>query len=92
MPPEIVDAIAPLIAFISIGTMVLIGMKMRYQYKSSQLQQQKPEELERISDAITELYDQTRTLREEISSLEERLDFHERLLTRPREPLDTPAP
>lgn len=73
-------------AMLGIGTFVLIGMKMRFDHKAKMLQQPKgAEEVERLADAMDSMYEQTRALREDIGELQERLDFHERLLTRPKD-------
>jgi hypothetical protein len=86
MPPEFFDGLMAMVAMISIGSFVLVGMKMRYQYKSKMLEQPKnAEEIERLADAMDSMYEQTRALRDDIGELQERLDFHERLLTRPKE-------
>jgi len=83
MPPELFEGLIAMTAMISIGGFVLIGMKMRYQHKSKMLDQPKSaEDLERLADAMDSMYEQTRSLREEIGELQERLDFHERLLAR----------
>ena len=58
----------------------------RYQYKAKMLEQPKSsEELERLADAMDAIYEQSRGLREDIGELQERLDFHERLLTKGKE-------
>ncbi len=82
MPPEIVEAIAPLIAMLGIGTFILFGMKMRLTDKLAQ--QKDHEALELITDAIDRLMDETHGMHEEIIELQERIDFHERLLTQPK--------
>ena len=86
MPPDLMEGIMAITAMLGIGTFVLIGMKMRFDYKSKMLDQPKStEDIERLADAMDSIYEQTRTLREDIGELQERLDFHERLLTRPKE-------
>jgi predicted nucleic acid-binding Zn-ribbon protein len=86
MDPNIIEPIMAVFGMLSIGSLVLIGMKMRYQYKSKMLEQPKSaEEIERLADAMDSMYEQTRALREDIGELQERLDFHERLLTRPKD-------
>lgn len=82
MPPQIVEAITALIGVLGIGSFVLIGMKMRLTAKLAQ--QKDPEALERITDAIDRLMDETPGMHEEIIELQERIDFHERLLTQPK--------
>ncbi len=86
MPPEIFEGVMAIFAMLSIGGIVLAGMKMQYHYKSKMLDQPKnTEDVERLVDAMDSMYEQTRSLREEIAELQERLDFHERMLARPRE-------
>jgi hypothetical protein len=51
----------------------------------------KPDEIEQVNDALDALHEQTRLLRDDVSELQERLDFHERLLTQPRDRADTPV-
>ena len=89
MPPDVLEFIAPVIVIISIGTFILIGMRMRYKYR---VPRQDPEELERITETVDAVVDQTRMLRDDVAELQERLDFHERLLTQPRkQEADTPG-
>ena len=86
MYPNIIEPIMAVFGMLSIGTLVLVGMKMRYQYKSKMLEQPKSsEELERLADAMDSIYEQSRALRDDIGELQERLDFHERLITKGKE-------
>ena len=86
MSPEIIEGIMPVIAMLGMGTFVLIGMKLRFDHKAKMLDQTKgAEDLERLAEAMDSMFEQTRALREEIGELQERLDFHERLLARPKE-------
>ncbi len=87
MPPQLIEALAPLIALTSIGTMILIGMKMRLTARlhasSNQNRDEKDrEEVERLGEAVDNLQDQVRSMRDEFSELHERVDFAERLLSR----------
>ena len=85
MQPELVVVLG----LVSIGTMVLVGMRMRFIHK---MQSRKTEELERVVDTLDALLEKTRQLREEFSGLQKRLDFQERLLGEPRgERVDTPV-
>ena len=85
MQPELIVVLG----LVSIGTMVLIGMRMRFIHK---MQGRKTEELEQVVDTLDALLENTRQLREEFSDLQERLDFQERLLGEPRgERVDTPV-
>lgn len=86
MPPQVFEAIVAVTALLGIGSFVLIGMKMRYQYKAKMLEQPKSgADMERLADAMDSIYEQTRALRDDIGELQERLDFHERLLTRSKD-------
>ena len=86
MEPAIFDGIMAVTAMLGLGTFVLIGMKMRFDHKAKMLEQPKgAEELERLTDAMDSIYEQARALREDLGELQERLDFHERLLTRPKD-------
>ena len=86
MDPNIFEPIMAVCAMLGIGTFTLIGMKMWFQHKSRLLEQPKStEEIERLADAMDSMYEQSRALREDIGELQERLDLHERLLTRGKE-------
>ncbi len=93
MPPEIVEAIAPLIAVTSIGILILIGMKMRLSAKVQLQQGSKSEDVERLADAVDGLHEEVRMLREEYAELHERMDFAERILStgKPRRALGEQA-
>ncbi len=87
MPPEvIIEAIGPLLAVISIGTMALIGMKMRLNAKAKLQQGSKGEELDRLTDAVDGLTEEIRMLRDDYGELHDRVDFAERLLARGKSP------
>ncbi len=86
MDPNIIEPIMAVFGMMSIGSLVLVGMKMRYNHKAQMMAQpKKSEELERLADAMDAIYEQSRGLRDEIGELQERLDFHERLLTKGKE-------
>jgi uncharacterized protein YlxW (UPF0749 family) len=92
MSTEILEAIGPFFAIAAMGTLVLVGMRMRYKYKIDSMPRPKSEQTERLTEAVDGLYEQAQLLRDEVSELQERLDFHERLLTKAKkEQADTPA-
>ncbi len=83
MPPDVmIEAIGPLIAVISIGTMTLIGMKMRLNAKAKLQQGSKAEDLDQLTDVAEGLTEEIRLLRDEYGELHDRVDFAERLLAR----------
>ncbi len=86
MPPEIIEFIAPLTIITTIGTMFLIGMKMRLSAKVNLQQGSKGEELDRLSDAVEGLTEEIRMLRDDYGELHDRVDFAERLLARGKSP------
>ena len=81
MPPEILEFIAPLTIITTIGTIFLIGMKMRLSAKVQLQQGSKSEDVERLADAVDGLHEEVRMLREEYTELHERMDFAERMLS-----------
>jgi hypothetical protein len=93
MPPEIVEAIAPFLAMTAIGTLILVGMKMRLSAKVQLQQGSKSEDVERLADAVDGLHEEVRMLREEYTELHERMDFAERMLSsgKPRKALGEQA-
>ena len=96
MDPVLADVLAPLIATFGIGTMVLIGMKLRYNHKARiAAQTGSSEDVDRIAHAVGDLIDEVQSLREGLVDLNERMEFSERLLTQGRpntvEQADTPT-
>lgn len=88
MPPEVIEAIGPLIAILGIGTMTLIGMKMRLNARIELQKGKGGEDVDRLADLVEGLHDDLRAVREEVAELHERVDFAERLLSsgEPRAP------
>ncbi len=86
MPPEAIEALGAWLGITTLGAFVLMGMRLRLKAKSSE-----SPKLEKLTEAVEGLYDQNQALREDVAELQERLDFHERLLTRGRETVSTPV-
>ncbi|HSG80866.1 MAG TPA: hypothetical protein VLC48_01345 [Gemmatimonadota bacterium] len=85
MSPFLVETIMPFLAMMGLGGMVLIGMKLRYQH----LQRLKgggssAEDVQRIAESVDSLKDEVRLMREEMLSINDRVEFTEKLLERPR--------
>ena len=93
MPPEILEFIAPLTIITTIGTLLLIVMKMRLSAKVRLQEGSKGEDVERLADAMDGLHEEVRMLREEYTELHERMDFAERMLStgKPRKALGEQA-
>ena len=81
MPPQIIEVIGPVMVLTTIGTIFLIGMKMRLSAKVQLQEGSKSEEVERLADAVDGLHEEVRMLREEYTELHERMDFAERMLS-----------
>jgi hypothetical protein len=83
MDPAVVEFVAPVLALTGIGTMILIGMKMRYTHlRHSKLEKGGGQEVEQLTEAVDSLRDEVRELREGMVDLYERVEFTERMLTR----------
>lgn len=81
MPPEIAEGIAVVFTIVSVGTMILIGMKMRLNARLHGSSDKHHEEIERLGDAVDGLHEQVRLMRDEFAELHERVDFTERMLS-----------
>jgi len=83
MPPAILDAIAPLIALVGLGTFSLIGLRMLLSYKARRLELSAGHrDTNGMEDLIDDLRSEVQLLRGEVGELHERVDFAERLLAR----------
>lgn len=81
MPPQIIDVIPAVMVLTTLGTIFLVGMKMRLSAKLQVQKGSKSEEVERLADAVDGLHEEVRMLREEYTELHERMDFAERMLS-----------
>jgi len=87
MPPELIEAVAPFLAIMGVGKMILIGMKMRltariHESSNRNRVEKDSEDVERLTDTVDALHEQVRLMRDEFADLHERVDFAERLLSR----------
>jgi hypothetical protein len=83
MPPQIVDAIAALIAIFGLGTFSLIGLRMFLAHKAKRLELGSGRsDTGRLEDLVEELRSEVQLLRGDVGELHERVDFAERLLAR----------
>lgn len=89
MTPEMLELIAPVLAFISIGGMILIGMKLRYTHKErTRLGGTSQKDVEQLTDTVKGLRDEVQVLRDGFLELHDRVEFAERLLERPKADAD----
>lgn len=83
MGPETLGVFIPIIIFGGAG--ILIGMKMRYSHLADmRLGSGAEQEVEHLTDTVDSLRAEVELLREEFRELDERMDFTERLLERPK--------
>ena len=83
MDPEILAIFIPIIALS--GVFTLIGLKMHYRHlEDKRLSGGAPQEGEQLADAVDNLRNEVGLLRDEFLELNERMDFTERLLERPK--------
>lgn len=78
---DLMEFVAPLFALIALGTMVLIGMKMRLNAKVASRAEVEPSALDRLTDVVENLHEDVRLLRDEVTELQDRVDFTERMLS-----------
>ena len=86
MPPQIIDVIPAVMVLTTLGTIFLVGMKMRLSAKVQLQAGSKSEDVERLADAVDGLHEEVRMLREEYTELHERMDFAERMLSTGKPP------
>ena len=83
MGPETLGIFIPIIIFSSAA--ILIGMKMRYSHiEETRLGGGAQEEVEQLTETVDHLRAEVGLLRDEFADLNERVDFTERLLERPK--------
>ena len=78
------DGILVLIGVISVGGLLLTGLKMILNYRATRLSGAGRGDIERLTDAVEHLRDQVEAQRGEISELHDRVDFAERMLAKAR--------
>ena len=93
MPPDVIEFIGPFMAIVSVGTLTLIGMKMRLSHKERMREVPGPHDIERITEATERMYEEVQLLRDTVVDLQDRVEFTERLLTKGQgvKEADTPA-
>ncbi len=82
---EMLEILAPFFALIGFGGAVLIGMKMRYRHlERTRLGGGAQEDVKRLADTVDSLRAEVGLLRDGFLELNERVEFTERLLERPK--------
>ncbi len=83
MTPDAIEALAALTGLTSIGILVLVGIKMRFNHKL-RMSERPTGENEHLIEAVEQLQDEVRSMREEFAELHDRVDFTERILSEGR--------
>jgi hypothetical protein len=81
MPPDVLGGLVGVIGATSAGIIVLIGLKMRFDHKFRMRERPGGDDAGRITEAVEQLHDEVRLMREEFADLQERVDFTERVLS-----------
>jgi hypothetical protein len=85
MGADVIELLAPILAFVSIGGMILIGMRIRYSHKErTALGGTSQKEVEQLTDTVKALREEVGVLRDGFLELNDRVEFAERLLERPK--------
>ncbi len=81
MTPDAIEALAAIIGTTSLGIILLVGLKMRFNHKFRMREKPGGVDTERLTEAVEQLHDEIRLMREEFADLDERVDFTERMLS-----------
>ena len=85
MDPAIAESIGPVLAILGVGSMILIGVKLRFSHKEKmRLGEGGSAEAQRLEEEVATLRDEGHGMREGFAELYERVEFAERLLTKGR--------
>lgn len=85
MDPILADTFAPLFALVTVGTFVLIGLRMYLSHRGKALHAPGSLETERLTRELSEVRAQLEAVRDDVGELYERVEFAERVLTKGRE-------
>ncbi|UCG86507.1 MAG: hypothetical protein JSW71_21845 [Gemmatimonadota bacterium] len=93
MPPQVLDFLGPFLAITTSCVVILTGMKIYLNYRRDvQINKNSRDETKNLVEDLSRLQDEVLLLRDGLEDVNERLEFHERLLTRAtEEKVDTPA-
>lgn len=92
MPYAVIEALSVLTGLGLVGSFVLIGFRMRMRHKENLAGRADHDEVDRLADAVEALTEQVEHLTGETADLQDRLDFAERLLAKPRTEVESPSP
>jgi len=82
LPPEILVLIFGIL--FGIGGSILLGQRMQYRHKERLQERADPAAMTELTEAVRDLQEEVRSLQSSSTGFEERLDFTERLLAKPK--------
>jgi chaperonin cofactor prefoldin len=82
MPGEVIVLI--LGTLLGIGGIILAGQRMQYRHKERLVSQTDPEAVKQLREVVQDLQEEVRSLQDSSSDFDARLEFTERLLSKPR--------
>ena len=83
MPQQVLDFLGPFLAITASSVVFLVGMKIYLNYRRDvRIGQGGGEETKNLVEDVSRLHDEVLFLRDGLEEVSERLEFHERLLTK----------
>lgn len=82
MPVEVI--VLALGTLLGIGGIILAGQRMQYRHKERLVSQTDPDAVEQLREVVRDLQEEVRSLQDSSSDFDARLEFTERLLSKPR--------
>jgi chaperonin cofactor prefoldin len=82
MPVEVI--VLALGTLLGVGGIILAGQRMQYRHKERLVSQTDPEAVKQLREVVQDLQEEVRSLQDSSSDFDARLEFTERLLSKPR--------
>jgi chaperonin cofactor prefoldin len=82
MPVEVI--VLALGTLLGIGGIILAGQRMQYRHKERLVSQTDPDAVKQLREVVRDLQEEVRSLQDSSSDFDARLEFTERLLSKPR--------
>ena len=82
MPVEVI--VLALGTLLGIGGIILAGQRMQYRHKERLVSQTDPDAVKQLREVVQDLQEEVRSLQDSSSDFDARLEFTERLLSKPR--------
>jgi len=82
MPVEVIVLI--LGTLLGIGGIILAGQRMQYRHKERLVSQTDPDAVKQLREVVQDLQEEVRSLQDSSSDFDARLEFTERLLSKPK--------